>query len=161
MNDRHGAPESGRDQPTDEGAASGSRLVARWKGIVTRLRRLPRLRLLDVAALVVAIGVTGVFSVFAYTGGEKSPNVIIEASGQRWIYPLRENRQVTVGGPLGDELISINSGEAWVVTSPCPNKICIQEGRISKPGQWIACLPNKIFIRISGTEDQSVDELSY
>ncbi len=128
---------------------------------MARLRRLPRLRLLDVVALALALGVTGVFSVFAYTGGDKNPNVIIEASGQRWIYPLRENRQVTVGGPLGDELISISGGEAWVVTSPCPNKICIQQGRISKPGQWIACLPNKIFIRVSGKEDQSVDELSY
>ena len=112
-----------------------------------------RLRPLDMVAIIVALGAVGVFSVHAYTGGQKNPNVIIEASGQRWIYPLRVNRQVTVSGPLGEELISINDGKAWVVTSPCPNKICIQQGKISKPGQWIACLPNKIFIRVSGKED--------
>lgn len=123
-----------------------------------------RLRLLDFLAIFGSLIVVGAFSVYAYTGGEKNPNVIIEASGQQWIYPLREDRQVTVSGPLGDELIDIRDGKAFVETSPCPNKICILQGKISRPGQWIACLPNKIFIRISGRAERGadgVDMISY
>jgi hypothetical protein len=86
---------------------------------------------------------------------------VIEASGQTWIYPLREDRQVTVPGPLGEELIDIKDGNAFVESSPCPNQICIQQGKISKPGQWIACLPNKVFIRIAGTSGNGVDAISY
>jgi hypothetical protein len=119
-----------------------------------------RPRLLDFVAILVALVATAAFSVFAYTGGEKNPNVIIEASGQEWIYPLREDRQVIVSGPLGEELIQIRDGKAFVEYSPCPNKICIQQGKISKPGQWIACLPNKIFIRISGNSGDGVDGVS-
>ena len=119
------------------------------------------MRLLDFVAVLVSLLVVGVFSASAYSGGEKNPNVIIEASGQEWIYPLREDRQVTVQGPLGEEVITINNGQAFVESSPCPNQICIQQGKISKPGQWIACLPNKVFIRISGHSGAVVDTISY
>ena len=115
-------------------------------------------------AVLASLLVIGAFSVSAYSGGEKNPNVIIEASGQQWIYPLRQDRQdrqVTVPGPLGEELIAIKDGKAFVEESPCPNKICIQQGQISKPGQWIACLPNKVFIRISGNSGDDVDMVSY
>jgi len=123
-----------------------------------------RLRPLDFLAILASLLLVVAFSVYAYTSGEKNPNVIIEASGQQWIYPLREDRQVTVSGPLGDELIAIWDGMAFVVTSPCPNKICILQGKISRPGQWIACLPNKVFIRISGSAERGadgVDMISY
>jgi hypothetical protein len=120
-----------------------------------------RLRPLDIAAVLASLLIIVAFSVSAYTGGDKNPNVIIEASGQTWIYPLREDRQVTVPGPLGEELIDIKDGKAFVESSPCPNKICIQQGKISKPGQWIACLPNKVFIRITGTSGDGVDAISY
>ena len=87
--------------------------------------------------------------------------MVIEASGQRWIYPLGVDRQVTVSGPLGEELIQIRDGKAYVESSPCPNQICIQQGRIAKPGQWIACLPNKIFISISGSSADGVDGVAF
>ncbi len=120
-----------------------------------------RLKPLDFPALLLALLAVGSSAVSAYSGGPKNPDVIIEASGQTWIYPLREDRQVAVAGPLGGELIAIQDGKAFVVTSPCPNQICIQQGRISRPGQWIACLPNRIFIRIGGKTDQSVDGFSW
>jgi hypothetical protein len=126
-----------------------------------RPRRRRPFRPLDVIALALSLSTVGAFSVFAYAGGATNPNVIIEGSGEKWIYPLHENREVTVSGPLGDELIDIKDAQAWVVSSPCPNKICIQQGRISKPGQWMACLPNDIFIRVDGTSDTRVDMVSY
>jgi hypothetical protein len=55
----------------------------------------------------------------------------------------------------------IRDGSAWVVSSQCPNQICVRQGKISRPGQWIACLPNDIFIRISGQTDAPVDMVSY
>ena len=86
---------------------------------------------------------------------------MIEASGTKWIYPLREDREIRVDGPLGEELIVIRSGEAFVETSPCPNKLCILQGKISRPGQWIACLPNRVFLHVSGKEENPVDRTSY
>jgi hypothetical protein len=63
--------------------------------------------------------------------------------------------------PLGEELIRIKSGEAYVETSSCPNKLCVLQGRISRPGQWIACLPNRVFLHVIGKEEYPVDRTSY
>jgi hypothetical protein len=32
---------------------------------------------------------------------------------------------------------------------------------ISQPGQWIACLPNRVFVRVKGNNGQKIDEISY
>ncbi|MCR4726059.1 MAG: NusG domain II-containing protein [Clostridia bacterium] len=46
--------------------------------------------------------------------------------------------------------IIVSGGKVWVEESDCPNKICEKTGKISKKGQAIVCLPNKVAIRISG-----------
>lgn len=120
-----------------------------------------RIKLFDFVTVAVSLLAIGAASVFAYAGGEKNPTVVIEASETKWIYPLREDREVRVSGPLGEELIVIKSGEAYVQTSPCPNKLCILQGKISRPGQWIACLPNQVFLHVSGREENPVDGISY
>jgi hypothetical protein len=120
-----------------------------------------RLRCLDVLALLMSLGAAGSMSGFAYARVGKAPEVVIDAAGDRWIYPLGEDRQVTVTGPLGAEVITIRGGQAYVESSPCPNKLCVLQGRISRPGQWIACLPNRVFISIEGKTDGDLDATSY
>ncbi len=115
----------------------------------------------DVAAILLSLLAVGVSSVVAYSRASGDSQVIIEASGSRWIYPLGQDREVRVGGPLGDELVAIRDGHVSVGISPCPRKICILQGEISRPGQWIACLPNRIFIRIEGKGAGGADDVSY
>lgn len=38
--------------------------------------------------------------------------------------------------------------------SDCPDKICIKTGKISKPGQFAACLPNGLLLKIVIDEDK-------
>lgn len=92
-------------------------------------------------------------------GGE--PVALIEAPGARWIYPLTEDRLVVAFGPLGEDLIRIEGGEIYALDCPCPNRVCHLQGRISKPGQWIACLPNQVFIRIDGRNNDGIDATAY
>lgn len=73
---------------------------------------------------------------------------------------MKADRRLQVQGPLGEELIQIANRQVFVVSSPCPNKICILQGKISRPGQWIACLPNKVFIRIEAGDSAAADAVS-
>ena len=36
----------------------------------------------------------------------------------------------------------------------CPDKLCVHQGKITKAGESIVCLPNKIMIEILGTNDK-------
>lgn len=46
------------------------------------------------------------------------------------------------------------------IESDCPNKVCIRSGRIKNTGQFVACLPNKILLKIVSEErDRMVPDL--
>jgi hypothetical protein len=66
-----------------------------------------------------------------------------------------------VKGPLGETVVVISGGKARVEDSPCPDKLCVHMPAISKPGQWIACLPNRVFVRVRGSSGEKIDDLSY
>lgn len=46
------------------------------------------------------------------------------------------------------------------VESDCPDKVCIRSGRLKYTGQFAACLPNRILLKIvSEDEDREVPDL--
>jgi hypothetical protein len=118
-------------------------------------------RILDYCAIAISIAVIAAFSVYAYGGRARAGEVVIEASGAAWIYPLNVDRTEAVNGPIGDTIVTIQGGRASVTDSPCPDKLCVHMPPISQPGQWIACLPNKVFVRVKGEDAQEIDDLSY
>ena len=60
-----------------------------------------------------------------------------------------------------DTIVVISGGKAFVEDSPCPDKLCVHMPAISKPGQWIACMPNRVFLRVRGSDAQKIDDVSY
>jgi hypothetical protein len=53
--------------------------------------------------------------------------------------------------------ILVASGRISVIESDCPDKICIGQGEIDRPGIPIVCVPNKILIKIRSTESSDFD----
>jgi hypothetical protein len=116
---------------------------------------LRRLKLLDYLAIVISLGCVGALAAYAYQGHEGATAVLIQAQGGQWIYSLDQDREITVEGPVGDTTIGIHAGGVRVVEASCRDKVCVSMGTISTPGSWIACLPNRLFIRIQGNDAQT------
>ena len=72
------------------------------------------------------------------------------AEGRTWWEALGTTRRVRVAGPLGDTEVLLEPDGARVVSSPCPLQLCVQAGRIGLPGQVVACLPNRVAVRLAG-----------
>ena len=64
-------------------------------------------------------------------------------------------------GPDGTCVIAIQDDTVRVTESNCPQNICIRQGIISKPGDWLACVPHKVFVQIVGNQSTGPDEVSY
>ena len=77
--------------------------------------------------------------------------VLVEVDGRPiGRFSLRRERMVNASGPLGVTEIQIEDGGVEVVRSPCVQQFCVRTGRIARKGQIIACVPNRVVVRIPG-----------
>lgn len=87
--------------------------------------------------------------------------VVIEVDGKLvGNFSLEEDRFIPVDGKLGTTKVEIVGNGVRVLDSPCPHKLCVKSGTISKSGETLVCLPNGVVIRIEGGEKPSVDAVS-
>ena len=49
---------------------------------------------------------------------------------------------------LKTNVIEIKNGKVYVKEAVCKNQICVKHKKISKKGEQIACIPNKILITV-------------
>jgi len=95
---------------------------------------------------------------------EKGATVVVSVDGQEIAsLPLNEDTVYNIGGHHGSKnVLEITNGMAHLTDASCPDKLCINMGYISKKGQSIICLPNKVVIEIKGDtkEGNNYDTIS-
>lgn len=67
-------------------------------------------------------------------------------------YPTSVDREIPIEAEGADMIMVIRDGAVKVTHSNCPNKQCTLS-EISRQGQSIICLPNKVVIKIQGKSD--------
>ncbi len=83
--------------------------------------------------------------------GAAGERVVVERDGRVvFTAPLAEDRTVALAGPLGETELAIRDGAARILASPCPHKICMGMGPAARTGDFIACVPNHLLVRIEG-----------
>jgi hypothetical protein len=118
------------------------------------------LKFFDIIIILIAFAFTFFSAYSAYKKEGDLRVVIQEDGGKRWRFPIDANETVIVSGPLGETVIKISGKTAWVESSPCGNLTCVATGRLSRQGQWAACLPNKAFVIIEGAKDD-IDSVAW
>ena len=73
---------------------------------------------------------------------------------------LGSRREVTVPGPLGATLVSVEPGRARVIADPGPRQYCVRQGWLARPGEIAICAPNRVSVQIAG-RTRAYDSLSY
>ena len=82
--------------------------------------------------------------------------VIISVNGEEYeSLELKENlnKIIKIEEGLGVNEICINKGQVYMNHSNCTDKVCMKQGKISRIGESIVCLPNRVFIEIKGDEE--------
>lgn len=76
--------------------------------------------------------------------GETSNKVVAAV-----ILSPEEKRTIRVEGPIGTTIVEVEGTRAHVVSSPCPDKICVRMGWLERAGDFAACLPNRVLLEVS------------
>ena len=54
-------------------------------------------------------------------------------------------------------VIKAQDGQIWFVSSSCANQTCVNTGRLTRAGDIAVCLPNRVIVKIEGTNTSDVD----
>ena len=57
-------------------------------------------------------------------------------------------QMLKIPGKVGECVLIIKEGEAYMQEADCPNQICVRHSPISHKGETIVCLPNRVIIEI-------------
>jgi len=119
------------------------------------------LKPLDYVTLLVAATLVVVISMAVYGGGNGRTTVLVTAPDVEYLFASSVEETIAVSGPIGQTVVEIADGGARVLSSPCDNQICVRTGQVERPGRWIACLPNRVFVSIESGTRTDVDARSY
>ncbi len=71
-------------------------------------------------------------------------------------------KTIPINSEYGYNLIEIGDEEVRVIEADCPDKVDVRQGYISKIGETIVCLPNKMIVEIKGMDkDQEIDIMNH
>jgi hypothetical protein len=57
-------------------------------------------------------------------------------------------QMIKIPGKVGECILIIKDGEAYMQEADCPNQICVHHSPVSHKGETIVCLPNRVIIEI-------------
>lgn len=66
-------------------------------------------------------------------------------------YSLSQDGEYSLGG--GTNIITVKDGAVYMTHADCPDKLCINQGKIYLSGERIVCLPNRIMIEVEKAEN--------
>lgn len=111
------------------------------------------------AALMVTAGLLfalPVFRVRASASAENALTVVIRQNGKPYgTYSLNKDREIHIKNGKQENVVSIENGSVLMKKSTCKNQVCVDEGKISRAGQSIICLPNRVVVEIQENKKTS------
>ncbi len=119
----------------------------------------PQLRIGDVMLLLlIGFVVAGVTVWISYM--KPGNQLYITFEGKTVAYNLYENQEISLvreGSDVVENTVVIEDGTVYMKQATCPDRICVKHSPISKNGETIVCLPNKVFVEVENDVDNEID----
>jgi hypothetical protein len=98
--------------------------------------------------IIVIIGVL-IFALFFIFYGRGNEKKLVLISGDQKTYLMWKTQTRDLNDIAQKNMIvEVENGRARVVSSDCPDKICVNSGWVQNCGQVAACLPNGVLIMV-------------
>lgn len=74
---------------------------------------------------------------------------------------LQQPQIVSFQGARGEVTLEVAAQRIRVRSSACPNQFCVKQGFVSRPGQMLVCVPNRLVVLITGAQQNELDAITY
>lgn len=102
-------------------------------------------RILLVSVMVLALAAA--FLLWGRGKGQGMTAVVTVDGEELGRYSLLQENQIAIGDT---NVLIIKEGAADMISAQCPDQVCVKHSPISKTGESIICLPNKVVVTIEG-----------
>ena len=112
--------------------------------------------------LLAALAAFGGISWYLAADTQKA-EAVVEVDGQeKGRYPLDQDTSVEIQLEDGSyNLLEIKDGRADITEASCPDKICVDHRPVSRRGESLVCLPNKVVVEIESGQEAEVDGMTH
>ena len=110
----------------------------------------------DLILVLLVFAAAGIFFSGHLFTSQKSAGVVeIQIDGT---LDLQKERAFKING--GTNTVQIENGKVKMAAANCPDQICVHQKAISRNGESIICLPNKIVLKIVDGEEAELDAVT-
>ena len=103
-------------------------------------------RIADVSVIAFFLLVSLLLFLFLRGGKEGSEVRVMVEGKEIGVYSLSKDGEYSLNG--GTNTLIIKDGKAYMIDADCPDKLCVRQGKISRNGETITCLPNKLTVTV-------------
>lgn len=120
------------------------------------MRKIRKNDIIMIAFLLLICVVIQFYNVYKRNSGNENSRVIISAFGKEYKnLPLNENNEIIIENGNMKNIIVIENGEVYMKDANCDEGLCLRQDKISRPGESIVCLPNKVKVSITGNKEEN------
>ena len=110
----------------------------------------------DIVLFIILISCGIASSVWLSMTSHSGDKVNVTVDGREYgVYKLSEDRTIAKLN-----IVKIKHGSVTMAEASCNNQVCVKHKSISKTGESIICLPNKVVVAISGKGANRYDSVS-
>lgn len=117
----------------------------------------------SIIIILVVLAVLVVFAIIFYSTRGTGNMVVINHNGKViGRYALSDDREIRIKDTDGKvtNVVCIRNGQVYMKEADCPDQICVHQGRKSKDGESITCLPNKVVVEVMGEDRSDMDTMT-
>ena len=114
----------------------------------------------DIKLIAVLLGITAVLFLILFFVKQNTVNgeaVVLIDGEEVGRYSLAVDKIVEIPGRLGTNLLTIEDGNAYMSSAVCPDKICMDFGKIHYNTEMIVCRPGSIVVLIENGDVSELD----
>ncbi|MCD7708891.1 MAG: NusG domain II-containing protein [Clostridiales bacterium] len=104
-----------------------------------------------------------IFLIFMLQKSDGSGWVVVTVDGEEYgRYRLSEEQEIEITDADGNvtNWLEISDGKANMTAADCPDKLCVKQGTISRTGENIVCLPNRVVVSVERGKEDGLDAIA-
>ena len=115
----------------------------------------------DIILIVCVVLISAALFAFSFFGGSEDLTAEIYVSGEKvHSIALSEVEESYTLTENYCQLLIEKDGVTFIF-SDCADKLCVTKGKLTKQGDTMACVPEKVVVILKGTDNKKIDAVAY